>query len=162
MIGWMVPPFLYPYWLGPCLQVLHEESGDFLYFAAIAFIKELKQGAPFAESSPMLNDISSLPTWTKVNVGMLRLYEAEVLGKLPVIQHLLFGNLFPCTWTPTGRPDAPSGGASSSSSVMSVHGGEATVAPWADVSRPPPPPPPPCPAPSSPLLTKAPWSKTDL
>lgn len=27
----------------------------------------------------------------QVNAGMLRLYEGEVLGKLPVIQHFLFG-----------------------------------------------------------------------
>lgn len=32
----------------------------------VAFIKELKHGVPFAESSPMLNDISALPSWSKV------------------------------------------------------------------------------------------------
>jgi len=132
-----------------CHQVLHEESEDFLYFGAISFIKELKKGAPFAESSPMLNDISSLPTWSKVNVGMLRLYEAEVLGKLPVIQHFLFGTMFSCTWTPTGRADAPGGGASS---IPSIHGaGESTVAPWATTTPPPPLSPPQ-------VVTKAPWA----
>jgi hypothetical protein len=47
--------------------VLIENSPDYLYLAAIAFIKELKKGVPFAESSPMLNDISALATWTKVS-----------------------------------------------------------------------------------------------
>lgn len=30
----------------------------------------------------------------QVNAGMLRLYEGEVLGKLPVIQHFVFGCVF--------------------------------------------------------------------
>jgi hypothetical protein len=53
----------------------------------------------------MLNDISDLPSWEKTNGGMLKLYEGEVLKKLPVIQHLCFGTLFPCTWTPSQSPD---------------------------------------------------------
>ena len=42
----------------------------------------------------MLNDISGIDTWTKVSSGLLRLYEGEVLGKLPVVQHFVFGKLF--------------------------------------------------------------------
>lgn len=76
-------------------------SKDYLYLDAIKFIKDVKSGSPFAETSPMLNDISALPSWEKINGGMLKLYEGEVLKKLPVIQHLCFGSLFPCTWTPS-------------------------------------------------------------
>lgn len=76
-------------------------SKDYLYLDAIKFIKEVKSGSSFAETSPMLNDISALPSWEKINGGMLKLYEGEVLKKLPVIQHLCFGSLFPCTWTPS-------------------------------------------------------------
>ncbi|KAI9906572.1 hypothetical protein PsorP6_003826 [Peronosclerospora sorghi] len=86
-------------------SVLQANYQDYLYLDAIKFIKEVKTGSPFAETSPMLNDISYLPSWEKTNGGMLKLYEGEVLKKLPVIQHLRFGKLFPCTWTPSHKAD---------------------------------------------------------
>ncbi len=78
--------------------ILAKYSEEYLYLGAISFIKTMKKGAPFSESSAMLTDISYVPTWTRVNAGMLRLYEGEVLGKLPVVQHFLFGSILPQTW----------------------------------------------------------------
>jgi hypothetical protein len=47
---------------------------------------QVKFGAPFAEHSPILNDISELPTWARVNEGLAKMYKTELLGKLPVVQ----------------------------------------------------------------------------
>jgi serine/threonine-protein phosphatase 2A activator len=37
-----------------------------MYFGCIDFIKSVKKGVAFGESSPMLNDISGVPNWDKV------------------------------------------------------------------------------------------------
>ena len=75
-------------------QIVAAEKGDYLYLAAVHFILQVKKG-PFFEHSPYLDDISKLGNWKKVLVGLMRMYEGEVLRKLPVVQHLVFGSLFP-------------------------------------------------------------------
>lgn len=109
--------------------MLETHSKDYLYLDAIKFIKEVKSGSSFAETSPMLNDISALPSWEKINGGMLKLYEGEVLKKLPVIQHLCFGSLFPCTWTPSH-----SGTDGSVYTPVSMHPGTPVHAPNFDLA----------------------------
>ena len=64
-----------------------------MYFGCIRFIKSVKKGVHFGESSPMLNDISAVPSWDKVTQGLMKMFKAEVIGKFPVIQHLKFGSI---------------------------------------------------------------------
>jgi serine/threonine-protein phosphatase 2A activator len=116
------------------------EGSTMIYFQCIQYIKDLKKGAPFFETSPMLDDISRLPNWAKVGGGLLRLFEGEVLSKKPVVQHFVFGEIFKATWVPSqSQAEAPT-------SLFVAHGVDA-VAPWASRREGKVPPP-----------TKAPWA----
>ena len=73
-----------------------------MYINCIKFIMEVKKGVSFAESSPVLTNISGAASWQKVTQvvlylmqGMVKMYKAEVLGKHPVVQHQYFGTIIP-------------------------------------------------------------------
>lgn len=133
-------------------SVLAMHSSTFLYFGCISYIKSLKKNVPFFESSPMLNDISQLPTWQKVASGLLRLFEGEVLRKRQVVQHFMFGQIFQANWTPSESPRT----APEDTFRPSLGGLPMARAPWADTrtTRPD------TGAPGTPPhITKAPWAK---
>jgi serine/threonine-protein phosphatase 2A activator len=122
--------------------LLEQEKDRLLYFGCIQYIKSLKTGVPFFESSPMLNDISqTLPTWQKVSSGLLKLYEGEVLKKRQVVQHFVFGNIFKANWTPSQENEQEAPTATFRTPVAPM-----VRAPWATEAPP---------MPSS----KAPWAK---
>lgn len=82
--------------------------GKNMYFSAIGFINDVKKG-PFWEHSPTLYDISGIAFgWGKINKGMVKMYDAEVLGKFPVVQHFPFGSLFEWEPVPGARMPAQS------------------------------------------------------
>ncbi|KAK8182690.1 phosphotyrosyl phosphatase activator [Phyllosticta citribraziliensis] len=79
-------------------NTVQRERKKNMYFSAIGFIYDVKKG-PFWEHSPILYDISGVKAgWAKINkacsIGMLKMYNAEVLSKFPVVQHFPFGSLF--------------------------------------------------------------------
>lgn len=76
---------------------------DYLFMEAIAFIYKMKTG-PFGEHSPLLNDISAVSTWSKVVQGLIRMYNNEVLGKFPVVQHVYFGSILSFAPSPMDHP----------------------------------------------------------
>lgn len=87
-------------------DLVNRYSDEYLFMGCIKFINSVKKG-PFAEHSNQLWNISGVPTWEKVNAGLIRMYKGEVLGKFPVIQHVLFGTVLPfkkCTQPKTEKP----------------------------------------------------------
>lgn len=75
-------------------DVLDAFAKDYMYLDYVRFINSIKT-VSLRWHSPMLDDISSVKQWKNVNAGMLKMYKAEVLSKLSVMKHYLFGKLIP-------------------------------------------------------------------
>ncbi|ROW03513.1 hypothetical protein VSDG_01365 [Cytospora chrysosperma] len=112
-----------------------------MYFSAIGFINDVKKG-PFWEHSPILYDISGIKDgWGKINKGMVKMYNAEVLSKFPVVQHFPFGSLF--SWDVDPEASAPQQSvhmtnqpiAAAASHKPESSAGVGTAAPWAQATR---------------------------
>ncbi|CAI7722847.1 serine/threonine protein phosphatase 2A activator, putative [Plasmodium vivax] len=73
-------------------ELLELWAPKYLYFDALKYISMLKH-APFHESSQMLYDISGVETWEKICSGLLKMYQAEIIQKRQILQHILFGKL---------------------------------------------------------------------
>ncbi|KAJ7098684.1 hypothetical protein B0H15DRAFT_587258 [Mycena belliarum] len=102
-----------------------------LYFLSIMRIHQVKHG-PFHEHSSQLHSIATgVPNWGKVNSGLFKMYEAEVLGKRVVVQHVPLGGLLQWDAAPTATEGPP---VLHTPSVVGTPG--ATRAPWASSAPP--------------------------
>ncbi|RWS11541.1 serine/threonine-protein phosphatase 2A activator-like protein [Dinothrombium tinctorium] len=71
-------------------DIFNAYADKYMFHAAIQFIHKVKTG-PFHEHSNQLWNISGVDSWLKINRGLLRMYQDEVLGKFPIVQHIVFG-----------------------------------------------------------------------
>jgi len=78
---------------------LNKYSNNYMYLSSINYILNVKTGN-FAEHSPLLNDISAVKYWYKVNTGLYKMYQDHVLKKFPVIQHYYFGSILSISLKP--------------------------------------------------------------
>ncbi|UZP46294.1 hypothetical protein NXS19_014106 [Fusarium pseudograminearum] len=119
--------------------VVEDQRQVNMYFSAIGFINDVKKG-PFWEHSPILFDISGIRDgWGKINKGMIKMFNAEVLSKFPVVQHFPFGSLFswdvdPDATTPTQSVHM----VNQPAMAVPTPSGPGTSAPWAQATRMPP------------------------
>ncbi|PLW41032.1 hypothetical protein PCASD_07942 [Puccinia coronata f. sp. avenae] len=67
-------------------------SNQYMYLACI---QSINSTANVRRHSSMLDDASGFITWDAVNLEMIKIYRSEVLAKLAVAQHFLFGTLLP-------------------------------------------------------------------
>lgn len=80
-------------------EAIDELRKQYMFISCIDYIRQVKTGN-FAEHSNQLWSISAVPSWIKICTGLIKMYQKEVLGKFPVVQHIYFGSLFTLTSMP--------------------------------------------------------------
>ena len=75
-------------------NIVARNKEHYFYYDMVHWIFENKKG-PFFEHSSVLYNVSGLDSWERIMTGMLKMFQGEVLNKHTIVQHLLFGELFP-------------------------------------------------------------------
>ncbi|KAI1843831.1 hypothetical protein JX266_010090 [Neoarthrinium moseri] len=129
---------------------VEDYRGTNMYFSAVGFIYDVKTG-PFGEHSSVLHSLSQVKLgWGKINSGMMKMFNGEVLSKFPVVQHLPFGSLLSWDRDPNAKPPQQSvhmvNQPIAAAAIKNAPGtGAGTAAPWAKPGNNPP-------------STQAPWA----
>lgn len=97
-----------------------------LYSLTLHRISLFKHGAAFSEHSPLLDSLSQFPSWAKPHSGLLKMFQAEVLGKRVVVQGLWIGGW--CWGEHMPKPE--DGDATRSPFSPMTAPGVTTAAPW--------------------------------
>ncbi|KAH7312173.1 hypothetical protein B0I35DRAFT_356229 [Stachybotrys elegans] len=119
-------------------EVVEDQRQSNMYFSGIGFINDVKKG-PFWEHSPILFDISGIRDgWGKINKGMIKMFNAEVLSKFPVVQHFPFGSLFSWDIDPEASEPVQSVHMANQPATMPPPPVSGTAAPWAQATMMPP------------------------
>ena len=60
----------------PNREIVDSFAKDYMFLGCIKFIFQVKNG-PFAEHSNQLWNISGVPSWSKINSGLIKMYKKE-------------------------------------------------------------------------------------
>ncbi|KAH8249394.1 hypothetical protein KR032_009280, partial [Drosophila birchii] len=82
-------------------QIISDFKDQFMFISCIDYICKVKTGH-FGEHSNQLWSITDVPSWVKINAGLVKMYQKEILSKFPVIQHVYFGELMSFDAVPPG------------------------------------------------------------
>mgnify|MGYP001373657657 FL=1 len=78
-----------------------------MFYECLAFVDESTGTTPLDVAAPILFNLTMQP-WRVNSRRLLRLFDEEVLGQKPVVQHMLFGELLRADWDVSEGPSEES------------------------------------------------------